>query len=265
MEMQQPARTGAMQGQLWGTRAHEWAELQEGKVRPVYDAVIARFAIAGKRVLDVGCGAGLFAQLAAEAGAQVSGLDAAAGLIAVATARTPEGDFCVGEIEELPYSDDTFELVTGFNSFQFAAAPVNALREAGRVAKPGAPVTMTVWGDPEDCEAATTLSALAPLLPSPPPGAPGPFALSERGVLQALAGEAGLHAVDTTDVVCVWEYSDVQTAVRALSSSGPAARAIAAAGEDAVSEAFGDAVAPFVKTDGTVSMQNVFRYLTATA
>jgi len=44
----------------------------------------------------------------------------------------------------LLYEDDTYDLVTGFNSFFFANDMVAALREAGRVAKPGAPVVIQV-------------------------------------------------------------------------------------------------------------------------
>jgi ubiquinone/menaquinone biosynthesis C-methylase UbiE len=48
----------------------------------------------------------------------------------------PLGDVRVGEMESLPWNDDTFDLVTGFNSFFFADDMVGALREAGRVANP---------------------------------------------------------------------------------------------------------------------------------
>jgi ubiquinone/menaquinone biosynthesis C-methylase UbiE len=45
-------------------------------------------------------------------------------------------------MEALPWPDDSFELVTGLNSFFFANDMVTALREAARVAKPGAPVVI---------------------------------------------------------------------------------------------------------------------------
>ena len=61
----------------------------------------------------------------------MSGLDAAEALLDVARKRTPSGDFRQGEMEELPFADGTFDVVTGFNSFQYAADPVNALRQQG--------------------------------------------------------------------------------------------------------------------------------------
>jgi len=74
------------------------------------------------------------------------GLDAAEALLDVARKRTPSGDFRQGEMEELPFADGTFDVVTGFNSLQYAADPVNALRQARRVSKPSAKVAMAVWG-----------------------------------------------------------------------------------------------------------------------
>jgi ubiquinone/menaquinone biosynthesis C-methylase UbiE len=75
----------------------------------------------------------------AERGLQPFGLDASEALIELARARLPEADLHVGDMEALPYDDDTFDLVTGFNSFFFANDMVVALREARRVAKPGRP------------------------------------------------------------------------------------------------------------------------------
>ena len=48
--------------------------------------------------------------------------------------RVPEADLRVGDMQFLPYDDDAFDAVAGFNSFFFAADIVAALREAGRVA-----------------------------------------------------------------------------------------------------------------------------------
>jgi len=68
------------------------------------------------------------------------GLDASTALIDFARRRLPEADLRVGDMEALPYDEHTFDLVTGFNAFFFANDIVTAIRAAGRVAKPGAPV-----------------------------------------------------------------------------------------------------------------------------
>jgi ubiquinone/menaquinone biosynthesis C-methylase UbiE len=53
------------------------------------------------------------AQLAAARGAQVSGIDAAEALVAIARSRVPEGDFHQGDIEEFPFADEMFDVATG--------------------------------------------------------------------------------------------------------------------------------------------------------
>jgi ubiquinone/menaquinone biosynthesis C-methylase UbiE len=142
-------------------------------------------------ILDIGCGSGQFLQIAAEQSARVSGIDAAAGLLAVARDCVPSADLREGAMTALPWPDHTFDLLTGFNSFQYAHDFVKALSEARRVTKPGAYVVIALWGRDEDCEATAILRAVGPLLSAPPPGAPGPLALGEDGLLERLATEAG--------------------------------------------------------------------------
>src|SRR5512146_3272341 len=97
-------------------------------------------------------------------------------------------------MEALPWEDDIFDLVTGFNSFFFATDMVNALREAGRVAKPGAPVVVQVWGRHERCDLEAMKQIARPFLPPRPPDAPPDPDLSQPGVLRALAEQAGLRS-----------------------------------------------------------------------
>lgn len=258
--------TAEAQSLLWGARPRDWAEIQEGMVRALYDAALRAIGVSeGTDHLDVGCGAGMAAQLAAALGARVTGIDATPGLIEIAKQRTPEGDFSVGEIELLPYAEDSFDTVVGFNSFQFAANPANALREAGRVGRSGAPIAVATWGPPDQCETATLLKAYGSLMPPPPPGAEGPFALSEPGALESFVERAGLTPRETADVECVWDYPDVETALRGLNSAGPGTAAIRAAGAERVNKVVGGALAEFRTGEGGVRMRNTFRYLIATA
>ena len=136
MPTEEKPKTGKLNGRLWGARARDWAELQESMTRPVYDAVFERTGVGAQtNYLDVGCGSGLAAQLAAERGAKVSGVDAAENLLAIAQSRVSAGQFRVADLEELPFADHTFDVVTGFNSFQYAGNPDAALAQAKRVAK----------------------------------------------------------------------------------------------------------------------------------
>ncbi len=257
-----------MNGRLWGSKARDWADLQEGTARPAYEAVHEHARVgAGTRLLDVGCGAGMAAQIARGRGATVAGLDASEPLLAIARERTPDGDFRHGDLEQLPWADGTFDVVTGFNSFQYAADPKRALSEAKRVAKRGAPVFILTWGKPEGMEAAAIVAALKPLMPAPPPGVtpPGPFALSDETALRAFATSAGFSAGDIRDVAMDWTWPDLPGAVRALRSSGVAQRAAENSSDEAVDRAHTEALAKFKQSDGSYRVKAVFRYLVATA
>jgi len=262
------AATGSagVQAPLWGARAQDWAEVQEGTVRPLYDEVFERTRVGpGTALLDVGCGAGLACTLAAARGAAVAGFDATPELLAIARQRLPGADFQLGDMEALPYPDGRFDVVTGFNSFQYAASPVRALQEARRAVRPGGQVVIAVWGRPEETQATGYLKALGSLLPPPPPGAPGPFALSEPEALAALARQAGLNPQHHGAVSCPWEYADLETAVRGLLAAGPSVRAIQVAGDERVRAAVAESRVPFKRPDGSYLLDNTFRYLIAEA
>jgi SAM-dependent methyltransferase len=257
-------KTSLANGRLWGARAQDWANIQEGQFSTAYDAVFDTCGVdAGFSCCDVGCGAGMAALRAARRGARVSGLDAAENLLAIARSRLPSGDYRLGDMEELPFADNAFDLVTGFNAFQFAANPVVALQEARRIAKPGGRVVVMTWGNPDRMEAASLIAALKPLLPTPPPGAPGPFALSDASALHALAERAGLTPLDVFDVTCEWQYPDLATAQRGLGSSGVAIRAAEHSGAEAVDAAHAAALAPYRRPGGDYRIGASFRWLLA--
>ena len=110
-----PAGTAPMQGELWSARARDYAELQEGHFRPLYESVLSRPELANARSsLDIGCGPGLAAQVFAQKIANVAGIDASAAFIDIARERLPRRDFRVGEMEMLPHADGSFDVVTGF-------------------------------------------------------------------------------------------------------------------------------------------------------
>lgn len=259
-----PAGSASVQGDLWGVRARDYAEVQEPTFLPLYESVLARREIAkANAILDVGCGPGLAAQVFSRRIERVAGADATAPFIEIARRRTPHGDFRVAEMERLPYADGAFDVVTSFNAFQYAASPVNALREARRVVKAGGVIVMAVWGLPESCEAAGHLKALGSLMPPPPPGAPGPFALSDETNLKTLASAAGLTPGAVVDVSCPWVYPDLETALRGMLSAGPAERAIRASSFERAREAIATAIEPYRTASGGYRLDNAFRYLVA--
>ncbi len=263
-ETERGMTTGQTHGGLWSSGAQDWARYIEPHNYPLYEAVHERLGIgSGTRLLDVGCGPGGAASLAARRGARVAGLDASPGSVDVARQRVPDGDFRVGDMEDLPWPDGSFDAVTYFNSLQFAGHPVTALQEARRVLGTGGKVSVAVWAPREESQQPRVMAAVTALAPPQPPDAPGPFALSAPGLLDAALEGAGLRVVTRGEVPIVVEHPDAETAVRASLSSGGTARAVQHSGEERVRQAMLEALQEFRAEDGRIRFQNLFRFVIA--
>jgi SAM-dependent methyltransferase len=239
-------------------------DFAEGHFLPVYERVFDRAGVGpGIRLLDIGCGAGLATCRAAERGAEVAGLDAAEASIAIARERAPHGDFRVGEMEELPWPDATFDIVTSFNGFQFAADMDHALCEARRVARPGGRVAMVVWGPDGTCDIPPIMGAVLDLLPPRPFSAQASVPLSAPGRMEALLTAAGLTIVTGGEVDTVFEFSDLEAALRGLMAAGAAVAVIDRVGLDPVRRTVAEALAPFRTPAGGYRLRNRFSYVIA--
>jgi SAM-dependent methyltransferase len=253
--------SAAKWGPLWGARPRDWAANEELQI-PTYEEAIRRVGISpGQRVLDIGSGAGVFLRLVADRGAEAFGLDASEALVEIARERVPEAHLRVGEMEALPYEEDTFDLVTGFNSFFFAADLVAALREARRVAKPGAPVVIQVWGPPERNDLEAMKQVARRYAPPPPPDAPPPPQLWQPGVLEELASEAGLHPEAAFDTSYSFEYADAGTLGRLLMAPMGLAELVGPEREQGVRREIVEALAPYRRPDGSYRLRNEFHFL----
>jgi SAM-dependent methyltransferase len=257
--------SAARWGPLWGARPDDWALTEEQQV-PNYDEALKRVRVEpGQLVLDVGCGVGVFLRLVADRGAKPFGLDASEALIAAARERLPEADLRVGAMEALPYENDTFDLVTGFSSFFFATDMVAALREAGRVAKPGAAVVIQVWGPRErnDLEAMKLIAR--PFFPPRPADAPPEPVYGRPGVLEAMATEAGLTPDSAFDIRWAYEYPDEGTLGRAMVAPAGIAALVGPSQEDAMKAAIVEGLAPYRTPGGGYRLENEYRCLIARA
>jgi SAM-dependent methyltransferase len=250
----------SIQSKLWGQRPKDWATIQEPTGNAGYEYALSFIQLKPTdKILDIGCGTGFFADLAARSGSDITGFDATAPFIEEAKLRNPSIKFLTGEMEELPFADNTFDVVSGFNSFQYASNVKNALIEAKRVLKNKGKLVAMIWGDKADCEAASYLKAIGSLLPPPPPGAPGPFALTENHLLENILEEIDLKVLDSTDVDSIWDYPDEETAMKGLLSAGPAAKAIENSGYEKVYRTTLEAVKPYIKSNGQIVYKNKFR------
>ncbi len=256
--------TATVQGELWGRHVRTWSTEIEPQMAPLYDATVAALGdLRGRTVLDAGCGAGLALSTAAAAGATPYGLDASGPLLTVAAERVPGAELRTGDIEELPYDDDSFDVVTAFNSIQYAVDPARAVAELGRVCRSGGRVAIGIWGDPDRCETEGLFARLRSLAP-PPPGTPAPLGCSDPGVVESLLEKAGLTVVAGDEAECRLVFRDLGHAVTAHTSAGPLQKVIDAAGQDAVRRVIETVLEADRKPDGSLRQDNVFRYVIAT-
>jgi FAD/FMN-containing dehydrogenase/SAM-dependent methyltransferase len=254
-----------VQRRLWGTDPRAWAELAEAHNQPLFEAVLDAAEVGlGTRLLDVGCGSGLTLVLARQRGAVPAGLDISPGLLQVARDRLPDADLREGDLESLPFGDAAFDAVTGINAFQFAGDPRQALREAARVTRPGGRVVASLFAAPERSQGTVVHQAMSALIPPEQAGDHAPYALSAPGNLEAALADAGLSVTADGEVVCHWRYATMDDAVKALLCSAGGARAIEAAGRDAVRDVLQRALAPFQDPQtGVVTLVNTFRWVAA--
>lgn len=258
--------TASVEGPAWSAAASGWFAYWANFATPAREAVARAAGVGtGTSVLDVACGSGEFCALAGRLGARVSGIDAAAGLIAFARRRAMGADLRVGPMEQLPWPAATFDMVTGFNAFQFAADYVAALIEARRVTKPGGRVVICNWGRDEDRDLQGMFETLWRAGPGRPPGAPpyDPPAIGDPGILEGLAEQAGLRPESSGQVDVPCEFADRASLERALLAFTPAYSIAAADAEQAVRAAVDGPAEQFRRSDGSYRFDNLFRYLIA--
>ena len=121
----------------WGRKAVDFATLSEPNNCREYLYVHHQLEVdAGDRLLDVACGSGLSLELARLRGAECAGIDASARLVAVARFRNPDGDIRVGDMNDLPWEDATFQVATSFRGI-WGTTP-GAVTKIHRVSNPAA-------------------------------------------------------------------------------------------------------------------------------
>jgi SAM-dependent methyltransferase len=252
-----------LQRRLWDADPEGWALYSEPHNVPLFTAVLDAAGVgAATRLLDVGCGTGRTLQLAAERGAILTGIDIAPGLLGIAAGRLPDADLRLGDLQVLPFANDSFDAVTGINAFQFAVDPLAAIADAARVLVPGGRLAIGMFAEPERAESTAVHVAMSALSPPARASDHAPYALSAPGNLEAALEHAGLAIGASGEVECQWSYSEVASAVRGLMGSAGGTRAIEDAGADAVRLAIEGALVPFTDpTTGAVLMTNTFRWI----
>jgi SAM-dependent methyltransferase len=132
------ARTETLAGayDAWHAR-HSTASDLDARVVEFYDWVLdLAEPRAGARVLDVACGSGSFLLCAADRGLELVGLDVSPTAIELARERVPGAALHVGDAEQLPFEDSSFDVVTCLGSLEHFPSPERGAAEIARVLRP---------------------------------------------------------------------------------------------------------------------------------
>lgn len=216
----------------WGWRAVDFATLSEPANCREYLAMHQLLGVGlGDRVLDVACGSGLAVELCAARGATVAGLDASTRLIAIARDRSPQADLQVGDMHALPWTDDTFDVVTSFRGI-WGTTP-DAVAEVRRVLRPGGRMGLTVWGHIKASPGAWALSPFTLAAPDKVANQAAMVKLGRAGAGEELLASWGFQEVERYEIPFAWEFADAEHYARSIASTGPAYEAIQTVGEQA--------------------------------
>jgi SAM-dependent methyltransferase len=151
----------------------------------------------GLRVLDVACGTGNLAVIAARQGCAVSGIDIAANLLDQARARAAEGGWSISfqeaDAEALPFAEGQFDLTVSMFGVMFTPQPQVAVAELQRVTKPGGQIALANW-TPEGF-IGKMFNVFKAHLPPPPAGVPSPMGWGDEATVRSRLrhGFAGVH------------------------------------------------------------------------
>ena len=160
-------------------------------ITDIHDVVAERLAPkSGDRWLDLACGTGAVAERAAAAGARVTGLDLAPGLIETAKERAAELGleigYVVGDVERLALADASFDKVSSTCGIMFAPDHEAAASELTRVTAPGGRIALANWTPTGGM--AKVFKVMAPYQPAPPPSSP--FAWGGEDHVRELLGDS---------------------------------------------------------------------------
>ncbi len=214
----------------WGRRVVDFSTLSEPSASREYVAVHHRLGIReGDRVLDVACGSGLAMELATMRGAVCAGIDASPRLVAVASDRNPDADVRVGDMQQLPWDDESFDVVTSFRGI-WGTTP-GAIDEARRVLVTGGRVAITVWGNVGKSPGAWMLAPFLWATDDKVQHQADMVALGRPGIGEAFLAERGFEVEERFEIPFAFEFPDPETYARGLAATGPAYESIQSIGE----------------------------------
>jgi len=249
-------------GEAWSHAAIDWAYGFEPYARDAIETLLHKTGVGpATRVLDVACGAGLAMGRAQRLGAKVSGIDAARGLIEIAARRALDAEIVHGSMFDLPWDDDSFDVVLSFNGVWGGCD--EAVAEMGRVCKPGGRIGLTFWGSSSRLDLLGYFVALGQSGPGVTEEIVSLAAINSPGEAERLLDTAGFAQIERGTTEAILELADEDEAWRVLRSPGLALPSLKHTGEDLLRERVIEAIAPFRHSDGSYRLTNELVHVSA--
>ena len=216
----------------------------------------------GTSLLDIACGSGLAVRLATGMGATVSGLDASAELLALATTRTPDADLRLGSMFEIPWPDASFDAAISINGI-WGGCEV-ALDEAFRVLRSGAALGISFWGEGPPLDIRGIFRPLAHHSPQVHHESMKQLNnIATPGVAEAMLEASGFVVTERGARVSVVEWPDAGVAWRAVSSTGPSVPALRGPDADVARRGILDALETGRDEHGVYRLRNDHQFVIA--
>ena len=281
MSQQNPQKPD--QASYWNTTGGQaWVDLQglmDGLNKPIADILIERaFPGAGRRVLDVGCGAGgTTLAMASRLGPEglCLGLDISGPLLEMARRRAAaEGvasaRFVQADAQSHDLAGEAFDAVISRYGVMFFSDFDAAFANLRRGTRPGGTLTFVCWRSPADNPLATApLEAAAPFLPPLPasdPDAPGRWAFANPDRVQGILQRSGWRDIEIAplDTPTPLAVEDAMTLSLRMGALGAALQHQTDNVRAEVRDAVAESLEPFTR-DGVVQMTAACWLVTAAA
>lgn len=225
---EQSARWNAEAGRSWAELADLLDRLLEPFVPPLLDEIEP---LAGRRILDVGCGAGAITVAAAERGAFGLGVDISAPLIEAARERARRlgaagARFVQADAQTRRFDSGSFDALISRFGVMFFADPAAAFRNLRSAVRPGGRLACLAWRSAAENGFMTAAERAAadvlPQMPGRAENAPGQFGFADPDRVRSILADGGWRDTEIrpVDVECSLPEEELRLYVRRMGPVG---------------------------------------------
>ena len=173
----------------------------------------------GEHVLDAACGTGIVARLVApmvDPSGKTVGLDYDPIMIEMARTLAPEIEWRLGDLQNLPFPDGSYDLVICQQGLQYLPDPSAGLRQIFRVLRQGGRMVLATWSDLAKSPGHVLLFQALEAIIGPDRARPLGWSLADEAQLLELVSEAGFVSVTTTIISLQTRYPSARAFVEIL-------------------------------------------------